>query len=519
MQVLRYSFFILTIAILSALQASGQKNLIDGIQVTFQPAGLPLKLIIGTDGPKIAFEPSLVTPLGRVSIEFTKNLVARRQAEMNPIGIKETVNFGKGQVETKPIVIKETIILQKDLLLILRNTRMGHDSYFKVTNGYSLNVVSNGHTEITYLQNVLIINMNEATDFEMSLYENNYIKESIGFSEKKEIQIKTLPEKAKLHLDNVYIGYTPCNILLNSGTHILLIEKDNFRELIDTINITDKSQYSYTLSPTIPRTTFLSEPDRADIFVNGDFCCTTPSSEYLHEGNYSIKANKKAYRAVSKGISVYKDDTVFFNLNSFEIASVGIAGSLTGTAGVELSYGNGVIVTVGFGSAISGKVPENVQHSFDGALPYRYLGIRRTNTTFLYNYNKFYLTMGLNLINHRLYLNIGGSINTTRSPYIYVAEKDLSIDNEHVLMGDNICFPGFAGDAWNEGYKVGYSQGLIAGLLFDTGILIVSVSYNYDHKLGYYPSAGIGINLLKFSGSNVESSPKNYQDSRFRSTY
>lgn len=257
---------------LFACDAKSQTKIIDGIKFNYKPIGLPLKISLGTSGLEISIDPSISTPIGTFSISHTTKLINWG---------KPTRNFGNIRFE------------ENDLLLILRNSRAGNDYCYKLDKGNTFNLVSSGITNITYRNNTLIIDLTEADNYELGLYENNFQKNSISFIEKKEISINSNPEKAKIFLDNVFVGYTPCNLIINSGTHKILLEKENYRNVEEIINPKGPNKLYYNLLTTKPMIKFQTEPGNADIFINGKYSCTSPSTIFLDQGNYKLKIQKK----------------------------------------------------------------------------------------------------------------------------------------------------------------------------------------------------------------------------------
>jgi hypothetical protein len=478
---------VLLLLILS-FNLNGQNRFLDDIELSYQPIGLPLKVSIGTSGIKLAFEPSIVTPIGTFSLGFTKNLTDRNQ----PVRIVDRTTF-----------------IERDLVLILRNSRAGKDYYFKVKNGNYFNLVSNGTTRITYKQNMLIIDLNDADNYELGFYENNYRQESFTFVEKKEVQIISNPEKAEVYLDNVYIGYTPCNLILTKGSHKILLEKENYRNFEETINISEKNSYNFGMEPVTPRITFISEPENAEIFIDSDYSCKSPSSVFVNKGDHQIRATLKNHRDFYCKLSVNHDDTLYINLISYEVTAIGGTYSINQRYGAEVVFGMGTLFTLGFNTTDNYFVPDNIDYNFDDASSNSLYYLTRTDETFIYKHNKIYFNSGWNIYDNRIYLNVGAGVIMVRKPYVYVTDQDMYLGGRYLSAGQTVAMPFYTGLSGDKGYEMNYYPAFMVGLTADLGIFLISVNYNVDYDVCSYLSAGISYNILRSNSYKTSRSAGN----------
>ena len=127
------------------------------------------------------------------------------------------------------------------------------------------------------------------------------------------ISVNTEPAGARVYLDDASIGNS--DILLtnkNVGPYKLKIEKEGFLTIEKEIEVLD-GQTTAVIETLIPgyAATIISNPDKAEIRVNGTYIGETPAQVVLKPGINNIELSAKDYQDFSTTITPKKQDEKF----------------------------------------------------------------------------------------------------------------------------------------------------------------------------------------------------------------
>ncbi len=120
-----------------------------------------------------------------------------------------------------------------------------------------------------------------------------------------------------LYIDNRLVEYNNNSpFKLSIGSHKVKVVRKYFKEIEEEIFIkpNDNQSQSLVLKPNyepIYRNIFISsEPNNAEVYINGEYIGVTPINKIFKAGIYSLKLFKENYREEFKNIEVYKNDLV-----------------------------------------------------------------------------------------------------------------------------------------------------------------------------------------------------------------
>ena len=151
------------------------------------------------------------------------------------------------------------------------------------------------------------------------------------------VQITSTPTSSLVYINKQSYGLTPQSIKLPPGTYELVIEKDGYNRFTQSFTLSANQNLTIqanlvakpsstppppspkpppapkpdpTPPPSVPSTGtlwVLSQPDGAEVFVNGTFRGVTPLRlENVSAGTYSIKIHKEGYEDQTKSATVTK---------------------------------------------------------------------------------------------------------------------------------------------------------------------------------------------------------------------
>jgi len=129
------------------------------------------------------------------------------------------------------------------------------------------------------------------------------------------LYVNSQPEGVAVYLDNIKIGQTPYKgDALPSGKHQLKLVHDDYQNETAELNLQDNIilKKSYTLKPASGNLSVFSEPEDANIYIDGkDTKQTTPSTILnIKAGTRKLKLHKDKYYDLTETIKIKKGDTI-----------------------------------------------------------------------------------------------------------------------------------------------------------------------------------------------------------------
>ena len=123
------------------------------------------------------------------------------------------------------------------------------------------------------------------------------------------ISITSNPSGAAAYVDGSFVGYTPVRFGTRRGQHTIRVERNDYETFETTINLSGGARTSVDAALTaVPRTgsaSFQSQPQGADVYVNGSLVGTTPTgSVTLNEGAYTARFSLPGYDDTTTTFSV-----------------------------------------------------------------------------------------------------------------------------------------------------------------------------------------------------------------------
>ena len=127
------------------------------------------------------------------------------------------------------------------------------------------------------------------------------------------LNITSSPEGARAYVDGRFVGYTPVRYGTTSGTHEVRVESDDYNSFETTVNLRGGETREVDAGlRRVRRTgsvTFTSQPDGADVYVDGQFVGTTPTgSVTLNAGEYEASFRYSGYENQVVNFSVGRGD-------------------------------------------------------------------------------------------------------------------------------------------------------------------------------------------------------------------
>ena len=123
------------------------------------------------------------------------------------------------------------------------------------------------------------------------------------------ISITSNPSGAAAYVDGSFVGYTPVRFGTRRGQHTIRVERNDYETFETTINLSGGARTSVDAALTaVPRTgsaSFQSQPQGADVYVNGSLVGTTPTGNVtLNEGAYTARFSLPGYDDTTTTFSV-----------------------------------------------------------------------------------------------------------------------------------------------------------------------------------------------------------------------
>ena len=128
------------------------------------------------------------------------------------------------------------------------------------------------------------------------------------------LDITSSPEGARAYVDGRFVGYTPVRYGTTSGEHEVRVEVDGYDDYVTTVNLQggETREVDAGLSR-VRRTgsvTFTSQPEGADVYVDGQFVGTTPTgSVTLNAGEYQASFRYSGFETRTVNFSVGRGDS------------------------------------------------------------------------------------------------------------------------------------------------------------------------------------------------------------------
>ncbi|MEJ5229824.1 MAG: PEGA domain-containing protein [Pseudothermotoga sp.] len=136
------------------------------------------------------------------------------------------------------------------------------------------------------------------------------------------LAVDTQPTEASVFINGVFYGRTPVEVVLEPGEKTLIIEKDGYCRLTETIKALpfEKTQLSYKLS-TIPKVSINSEPV-STVWLNNQKIGQTPVQAELKPGRYNIKLSAENFFELTEEIHVTNDQNQSFSFTLTPCATI-----------------------------------------------------------------------------------------------------------------------------------------------------------------------------------------------------
>ncbi|ACS33301.1 PEGA domain-containing protein [Thermococcus gammatolerans] len=126
------------------------------------------------------------------------------------------------------------------------------------------------------------------------------------------LKVESNPSEAEVYIDGTYIGVTPVgNYELQPGTYKVKLVKYGYQNYTTTITLKagENRTLKVTLTPNYAHLTINSEPQSAEVYVNGTYKGVTPLTLELLTGNYSLKLTKEGYENYTAMVEVKPGET------------------------------------------------------------------------------------------------------------------------------------------------------------------------------------------------------------------
>jgi uncharacterized protein (TIGR02145 family) len=120
-----------------------------------------------------------------------------------------------------------------------------------------------------------------------------------------QINISSSPSNPKIFIDGKFLGIEP-QIKVTPGVHLLRLEKDGYKTLEKSIEVTETNTYFWESMDLIENiaVTISSEPDKASLFIDNTSKGETPQRVLLYPGKYKLKLTKAGFRDFEKVIEI-----------------------------------------------------------------------------------------------------------------------------------------------------------------------------------------------------------------------
>jgi hypothetical protein len=124
------------------------------------------------------------------------------------------------------------------------------------------------------------------------------------------LKLRTTPPNAKVEIDNAVAGYTPLEINVPTGSHILRISRKEYRDWESTfvIDYQEEKEIRHTLEALPGMLVITSDPKESDVTVNG--VPQSSKSIPLKPGRYEVRISHEGYLTQEKTVKIGLNETV-----------------------------------------------------------------------------------------------------------------------------------------------------------------------------------------------------------------
>jgi len=144
------------------------------------------------------------------------------------------------------------------------------------------------------------------------------------------LNLKSIPERAKIFIDGKYLGIAPLSVRLPAGQHGLKVRKRGFEVYKERVHIQPGGQHRVeaalvrkeTPSPKLPFgvpypkglvslvgiVEIVSQPLNSIVFIDGKYYGRTPITMKMHPGGYSLEVRHRGYSTYRQKIIVHPKD-------------------------------------------------------------------------------------------------------------------------------------------------------------------------------------------------------------------
>lgn len=172
------------------------------------------------------------------------------------------------------------------------------------------------------------------------------------------VTIRTNPSGAAVFLDDKYVGVSPYAVFQHPGLYQLKISKSGFKEISQTIEITEEKEFnlSLTLQKFVANLKLNVQPSDASVFINKKEYSGQSVIE-LSGGTYLIEVSKDGYETQTETVVLKELETLdksFVLKQQFGILQVKVNNP---DAQIEVLQNNGTVYTQFIGLKVIRDIP------------------------------------------------------------------------------------------------------------------------------------------------------------------
>ncbi len=144
----------------------------------------------------------------------------------------------------------------------------------------------------------------------------------VNLTPESSLKIHSEPEDAEVFINNKLCGKTPLEVVLPPGEHNLLIRKDGYCEIKDSVNIMpfEKKQINYQLATT--PTVLINSKPVSTVWINEKEIGKTPVQVKLPAGNYSLTLKADDFFNLNEQILVSNLQSQVFDFSLIPCATI-----------------------------------------------------------------------------------------------------------------------------------------------------------------------------------------------------
>ncbi len=126
------------------------------------------------------------------------------------------------------------------------------------------------------------------------------------------LRIESSPSGAAAYINDAFIGYTPVNYTARGGDYNLRVESSGYQTFSQRVTIRNGDNTGIHASLNRQRQTgtvsFRSSPNRAEVYVGGNYLGTTPlNNQTFDTGSYTVRFERDGYTAATVNFTVNAD--------------------------------------------------------------------------------------------------------------------------------------------------------------------------------------------------------------------